>query len=40
MNGAVFIKYPGQCLLPTLRPGDVVIIDNLPAPKRRQQPGP
>jgi len=36
MNGAIFIEYLQQCLLPTLRPGDVVIIDNLPAHKRGQ----
>jgi hypothetical protein len=28
MNGAIFIEYLCQCLVPTLRPGDVVIIDN------------
>ncbi len=34
MNGAIFLEYLQQCLVPTLRPGDVVIIDNLPAHKR------
>ena len=34
MNGAIFIEYLQQCLAPTLRPGDIVIIDNLPAHKR------
>ena len=34
MNGAIFIEYLRQCLVPTLRPGDIVIIDNLPAHKR------
>jgi transposase len=34
MNGAIFIEYLQQCLVPTLRPGDIVIIDNLPAHKR------
>ena len=33
MNGAIFIEYLRQCLVPTLRPGDVVIMDNLPAHK-------
>ena len=36
MNGAVFIEYLRQCLVPTLRPGDIVIIDNLPAHKRNE----
>jgi len=36
MNGAIFIEYLQQCLVPTLRPGDIVIIDNLPAHKRDQ----
>lgn len=36
MNGAIFIEYLRQCLLPTLRPGDIVIIDNLPAHKREE----
>ena len=31
MNGAAFIAYVEQVLAPTLRPGDVVIMDNLPA---------
>jgi transposase len=34
MNGAIFIEYLQQCLAPSLRPGDIVIIDNLPAHKR------
>ena len=33
MNGAVFLAYVEQVLGPTLRPGDVVIMDNLPAHK-------
>jgi transposase len=33
MNGAIFIEYVRQCLLPTLSPGDIVIMDNLPAHK-------
>jgi transposase len=36
MNGAIFIKYLCQCLVPTLRPGDIVIIDNLLAHKRQE----
>lgn len=33
MNGEVFRAYVEQHLLPTLRPGDIVIMDNLPAHK-------
>lgn len=33
MNGAVFRAYVAQVLAPTLVPGDVVIMDNLPAHK-------
>ena len=33
MNGAWFLAYVQQVLAPTLRPGDVVIMDNLPAHK-------
>ncbi len=33
MNGAIFIEYLRQCLVPTLTPGDIVIMDNLPAHK-------
>jgi len=36
MNGTIFIEYLQQCLAPSLRPGDIVIIDNLPAHKRDQ----
>jgi transposase len=31
MNGACFLAYLEQCLVPTLKPDDVVIIDNLKA---------
>lgn len=31
MNGAAFLAYVEQVLAPTLKPGDVVIMDNLPA---------
>jgi transposase len=34
MNGAIFVEYLRQCLAPSLKPGDIVIIDNLPAHKR------
>ncbi|WP_241771255.1 IS630 family transposase [Acidisphaera rubrifaciens] len=34
MNGAAFLAYVEQVLAPTLRPGDVVVMDNLPAHKR------
>ena len=33
MNGTVFLAYVEQVLVPTLTPGDVVIMDNLPAHK-------
>lgn len=33
MNGGVFRAYVEQQLVPTLRPGDTVIMDNLPAHK-------
>ena len=33
MTGAIFMAYLRQCLVPTLRPGDIVIMDNLPAHK-------
>lgn len=33
MNGAAFLAYVEQVLAPTLRPGDTVIMDNLPAHK-------
>ena len=33
MNGAVFQAYVGQVLVPTLSPGDIVVMDNLPAHK-------
>ena len=33
MNGAAFLAYVEQVLVPTLVPGDVVIMDNLPAHK-------
>ena len=33
MNGAAFLAYTEQVLAPELRPGDVVVMDNLPAHK-------
>lgn len=33
MNGAAFLAYVEQVLAPTLTPGDVVVMDNLPAHK-------
>jgi len=33
MNGAVFVRWVEQFLAPHLKPGDIVIMDNLPAHK-------
>ncbi len=33
MNGAIFQTYVKRCLAPTLRPGDIVIMDNLSSHK-------
>lgn len=33
MNGEIFRVYLRRCLVPTLKPGDVVVMDNLPAHK-------
>lgn len=33
MNGQAFLTYVEQVLVPTLKPGDLVIMDNLPAHK-------
>ena len=33
MNGIAFRAYVEQVLVPTLRPGDIVVMDNLPAHK-------
>lgn len=33
MHGVAFIAYIEQVLVPTLKPGDIVIMDNLPAHK-------
>ena len=31
MHGAAFLAYVEQVLVPTLEPGDIVVMDNLPA---------
>jgi hypothetical protein len=33
MNGNAFLAYIGQVLVPTLKPGDIVVLDNLSAHK-------
>jgi len=33
MTRAIFLEYLRQCLIPTLAPGDIVVMDNLPAHK-------
>ena len=33
MHGTAFLAYVEQILAPTLSPGDIVIMDNLPAHK-------
>ena len=33
MTRAIFVEYLRQCLVPTLRAGDIVVMDNLPAHK-------
>ena len=33
MNGSWFLTYVEKILVPTLRPGDIVVMDNLPAHK-------
>ena len=33
MTRAIFTEYLRQCLIPTLAPGDIVVMDNLPAHK-------
>jgi transposase len=36
MNGPIFLEYIRQCLAPTLAPGDIVVMDNLPAHKPQE----
>jgi transposase len=33
MNGVIFLEYLRQVLIPALKPGDIVVMDNLPAHK-------
>jgi transposase len=33
MNGDIFLTWLDRCLIPTLRPGDIAVMDNLPAHK-------
>ena len=33
MDGVAFLTYLRHCLAPTLKPGDIVVMDNLPAHK-------
>ena len=33
MNGPIFLAYVKQCLAPTLRRGDIVIMENVPVHK-------
>jgi len=33
MHGAAFLAYVEQILVPTLKPGDIIVMDNLPAHK-------
>jgi transposase len=33
MNGPMFLAYVKQCLVPTLKRGDIVVMDNLPVHK-------
>lgn len=35
INGETFLAYVEQCLVPTLKRGDIVVMDNLPAPVLR-----
>jgi transposase len=34
MDGDVFVAWVKEALLPSLRPGDIIVMDNLPAHKR------
>lgn len=36
MNGAIFLAYLRRCLVPVLRRGDIVVMDNLGAHKREE----
>ena len=37
MTRAIFLEYLRQCLVPTLAPGEIVVMDNLPAHKGVRQ---
>ena len=39
MTGPIFLAYLRQCLAPTLKPGDIVVLDNLPAHKLEEARG-
>jgi transposase len=39
MNAAAFLAYVNQVLIPDLRPGDIVVMDNLAPHKHRQVRG-
>jgi transposase len=39
MNGEAFLAYVEQALVPELRPGDIFIMDNMPAHKGPRQTG-
>jgi transposase len=36
LNGELFVAYVRECLVPALRPGDVVVLDNLAVHKRAE----
>ena len=38
MHGAAFLAYVDKVLVPTLEPGDIVVMDNLPRPSQRRRP--
>ena len=38
MTGEMFLAYVEQCLVPTLRRDDIVVMDNLPSPQGRRHP--
>ena len=39
INGPMFLAYVKQCVVPTLKRGDIVVIDNLPVPQGRWRQG-
>jgi hypothetical protein len=36
MNGEAFLAYIEQCLVPTLKRRDIVVVDNVPFPQGRR----